>query len=237
MNTSSRGTRVVGYFAHTRTKPMAKTRIVIADDHAVVRRGVRSILESQPGWEVVGEASTGREAVEQVRKLRPDIVVLDIGMPELNGLEATRRIAKEFPRTEVLILTMHNTEEVTREVLRAGARGVVLKSDADETLVAAVKALRQHKPYLGSHATEFVLNRYMRRGAGEVESSAERLTPREREVIQLLGEGKTNKDVAVALGVSVKTAEAHRANIMHKLNLRSVSDLVRYTIRHKIVEA
>lgn len=210
---------------------------MIADDHAVVRRGVRSILESQPGWEVVGEASTGREALEQVRKLMPDVVVLDIGMPELNGLEATRHIVKEFPRTEVLILTMHNTEEVTREVLRAGARGVVLKSDADEVLVAAVKALRQHKPYLGSHATELVLSRYMKRVAGEVESSPERLTPREREVIQLLSEGNTNKEVAAALGVSVKTAEAHRANIMRKLNLRSLSDLVRYAIRHKIVEA
>lgn len=218
-------------------KSMAKTRIVIADDHAVMRRGVRSILESQPGWEVVGEASTGRDALEQVRKLKPDVVVLDIGMPELNGLEATRRILKEFPRTEVLILTMHDTEEVTREVLRAGARGVVLKSDADEALVAAVKALRQHKPYLGSHATELVLNRYMKRVGGEVESSLERLTPREREVIQLLSEGKTNKDVAAALGVSVKTAEAHRANIMHKLNLHSLSDLVRYAIRHRIVEA
>jgi DNA-binding NarL/FixJ family response regulator len=215
---------------------MAKTRIVIADDHAVVRRGVRAILESQPGWEIVGEATTGREAVEQVRKLKPDVVVLDIGMPELNGLEATRRIVKEAPQTEVLILTMHNAEEVKREILRAGARGVVLKSDADDALVAAVHALRQHKPYLTSHVTEFVMERYVRPGNGDIEPAGPRLTPREREVLQLVSEGKTNKDVAAALGVSVKTAEAHRANIMHKLNLRTVGDLIRYAIRNKIVE-
>jgi DNA-binding NarL/FixJ family response regulator len=212
---------------------MARTRILIADDHAVVRRGVRAILESQPGWEIVGEATTGREAVEQVKKLRPDVVVLDIGMPDLNGLEATRRIMKEASGTEVLVLTMHNSGELTREILRAGARAVVSKSDADDTLVMAVKALRQHKPYLASHAIEYVLSKY----AAMESKQGHRLSPREREVLRLLGEGKTNKEVASDLGISVKTAEAHRSNIMHKLNLRTISDLVRYAIRNKIVEA
>ena len=214
---------------------MAMVRIVIADDHAVVRRGLRSILESQPGWEVCAEATNGREAVAAIKRLKPDVAVLDVTMPELNGLEATRQIVKEVPRTEVLILTMHSSEELTREVLRAGARGVVLKSDADEALIAAVNALRQHKPYLTALATEQVLGRYM---ADDKQSTpAARLTPRERQVLQLVSEGKSNKEVAAALRISVKTAEAHRANIMRKLQLRSVSDLVRYAIRNKIVEA
>lgn len=194
---------------------------------------MRAILESQPGWEIVGEATTGREAVEQVKLLKPDVVVLDISMPELNGLEVTRKILKESPLTEVLILTMHNSEETTREILRTGARSVVSKSDADDTLVMAVNALRQHKPYLASHATEYVLSKYATMAAKE----GQRLTPREREVVQLLSEGRTNKEVAATLGVSVKTAEAHRANIMHKLNLHTVADLIRYAIRNKIVEA
>ena len=214
---------------------MAKFRILIADDHAVVRRGLRSILESQPGWEVCAEAANGREAVAAIKRLRPDVAVLDVTMPELNGVEATRQIVKEVPRTEVLILTMHSSEELTREVLRAGARGVVLKSDADEALVAAVNALRQHKPYLTAMATEQVLGRYV--ADDKQTTAATRLTPRERQVLQLVSEGKSNKEVAAALRISVKTAEAHRANIMHKLQLRSVTDLVRYAIRNKIVEA
>jgi DNA-binding NarL/FixJ family response regulator len=216
---------------------MAKVRILIADDHAVVRRGLRAILESQPEWEVCAEAVNGREAVEQVKRLKPDVVVLDITMPELNGLEATRQILKEAPHTEVLILTMHNTEEVAREALRAGAHSVVLKSDADDELVAAVQALRAHKPYLTPQVTAFVLDRYLGKAAKENVSSAGLLTSREREVIQLVSEGKSNKEVAAALGVGVKTVEAHRASVMHKLRLHSVSELVRYAIRNKIVEA
>jgi DNA-binding NarL/FixJ family response regulator len=213
-------------------------RIVVADDHAVVRRGLRALLQAQPGWEVCGEAANGREAVEKVKQLKPDVVVLDIGMPELNGLEATRQILKEAPRTEVLILTMHHSEEVVCEVLRAGARGYVLKSDADTDLVTAVKALREHKPFLTSHATQVVMETYAEVCAnrGEEEPARSRLTGREREVVQLLAEGKSNKEVASALGISVKTVEAHRANIMHKLDLHSVSDLVHYAIRNKIVE-
>jgi len=213
-------------------------RILIVDDHAVVRRGVRALLEMQKGWEVVGEAQTGREGVDLARRLRPDIVVLDVSLPELNGLDAARQIRRESPQSEILVLTMHHSEELARDVLQAGARGYVLKSDADENLIAAVESLRRHEPFLTSKVTEFVLDDYLRRtdaSAAEMPHSA--LTPREREIIQLLAEGKTNKEVAVALGVSVKTIESHRANIMRKLHLQSLSDLVRYAIRNKIVEA
>jgi DNA-binding NarL/FixJ family response regulator len=216
---------------------MTPLRILIVDDHAVVRRGVRSLLESQSGWEVSGEATTGREAVELAKRLQPDVVVMDLSLPELNGLDATRQILKESPRSEILVLTMHHSEELARDVLQAGARGYVLKSDADENLIAAVESLRQHKPFLTSTVTEFVLDEYTRRadthddGAGHTA-----VTAREREIIQLLAEGRSNKEAASTLGISVKTIEAHRANIMRKLHLRSVSDLVRYAIRNKIVQ-
>jgi len=208
-------------------------RILIVDDHAVVRRGVRSLLESHEGWEVCGEATTGRDAVEQSRRLRPDVVVMDLSLPELNGLDATRQILKDTPDTEVLVLTMHHSEELARDVLQAGARGYVLKSDADENLIIAVDSLRQHKPFLTSTVTEFVLDGYVRRGDGAQEDLA--LTAREREIVQLVAEGQSNKAAATTLGISVKTIEAHRANIMRKLHLHSVSDLVRYAIRNKIV--
>lgn len=214
---------------------MNPLRIIIVDDHAVVRRGVRALLESQPGWEVVGEAVTGREAVDLAKRLYPDIVVMDLSLPELNGLDAARQILKDSPRTEVLVLTMHHSEELVRNVLQAGARGYVLKSDADASLIAAVESLRDHKPFLTSTVTEFVLDNYVHRAEEDV-VSAGTVTPREREIIQLLAEGNSNKETASALSVSVKTVEAHRANIMRKLRLRSVSDLVRYAIRNKIVQ-
>ena len=214
---------------------MNPLRIIIVDDHAVVRRGVRALLESQPGWEVAGEAVTGREAVDLAKRLYPDIVVMDLSLPELNGLDAARQILKDSPRTEVLVLTMHHSEELVRNVLQAGARGYVLKSDADESLIAAVESLRDHKPFLTSTVTEFVLDDYVQRAEEDV-VNAGTVTPREREIIQLLAEGKSNKETASALSVSVKTVEAHRANIMRKLRLRSVSDLVRYAIRNKIVQ-
>lgn len=215
---------------------MTSLHIIIVDDHAIVRRGVRVLLESQPGWEVTGEAATGREAVDLAKRLRPDVVVMDVSLPELNGLDATRQILKDTPRTEVLVLTMHHSEELARNVLQAGARGYVLKSDADQSLIAAVESLRQHKPFLTSTVTEFVLDDYLHRKE-EGNASPVAVTPREREIIQLLAEGKSNKETAAALTVSVKTVEAHRANIMRKLRLRSVSDLVRYAIRNKIVQA
>lgn len=212
-------------------------RILIVDDHAVVRRGVRALLESHEGWEVCGEATTGRDAVEQSRRLRPDIVVMDLSLPGLNGLDATRQILKDAPDTEVLVLTMHHSEELVRDVLQAGARGYVLKNDADENLLAAVDNLRRHKPFLTSSVTEFMLDDYLRRGAGPQDDVAPAsVTAREREILQLIAEGQSNKAAAATLGLSVKTIEAHRANIMRKLRLRSISDLVRYAIRNKIVQ-
>jgi DNA-binding NarL/FixJ family response regulator len=216
---------------------MSQLRILIVDDHAVVRRGVRSLLESEAGWEISGEATTGREAVDMARHLQPDVVVMDLSLPELNGLDATRQILKDSPRSEILVLTMHHSEELARDVLQAGARGYVLKSDADQSLIAAIKSLREHKPFLSSRVTEFVLDDYLRRtDALEEALSHEAVTTREREIIQLLAEGKSNKEAASTLGISVKTIEAHRANIMRKLRLRSVSELVRYAIRNQIVQ-
>jgi DNA-binding NarL/FixJ family response regulator len=216
---------------------MTPLRILIVDDHAVVRRGVRALLESQPGWEVAGEATTGLEAVELAKRLQPDIVIMDLSLPTLNGLDATRQLLKESPRSEVIVLTMHHSEELARDVLQAGARGYVLKSDADENLVAAVESLRRHKPFLTSTVTEFVLDDYLRRGDDEPGAAHTAVTARERQLIQLLAEGQSNKEAASSLGISVKTVEAHRANLMRKLRLRSVSELVRYAIRNNIVQA
>jgi DNA-binding NarL/FixJ family response regulator len=213
-------------------------RILVVDDHAVVRRGIRALLDCHAGWEVCGEATTGRAAVEQCRQLRPDIVVMDLSLPDLNGLDATRQILKESPRTEVLVLTMHHSEELARDVLEAGARGYVLKSDADGNLVAAVESLQQHKPFLTSAVTEFVLDAFRRRAdPAKDEFAAVALTPREREIIQLVAEGHSSKEAAAKLGLSVKTIETHRTHVMRKLRLRSVTELVRYAIRNKIVEA
>ncbi|HZR22916.1 MAG TPA: response regulator transcription factor [Vicinamibacterales bacterium] len=214
----------------------ASLRILVVDDHAVVRRGVRALLESHAGWEVVAEATNGREALEAVKQHQPDIVVMDLSLPDLNGLDATRQIVSQSPQTEVLVLTMHHSEELAREVLKAGARGYVLKSDADGHLIAAVDALRQHKPFFTSGVTEFMLDGFLKTVTDSQQGSKDAVTPRERELIQLLAEGLSNKEAAARLGVSVKTIEAHRANIMRKLHLRSVSDLVRYAIRNKIAQ-
>jgi DNA-binding NarL/FixJ family response regulator len=212
-------------------------RILLADDHEVVRKGLSALLTAQPDWEICGEASDGREAVDKVQKLRPDVVILDIGMPSLNGLEATRHILKATPGTKVLILTLHDSDQVVREVLNAGARGFLLKSDAARDLVAAVEALRRDKTYFTSKVAAMVLDGYLKGGttASPILPGRNRLTPREREIVQLLAEGKSTKEVAVALGLSVKTAETHRSNIMRKLQLHSVSDLVLYAVRNNIV--
>lgn len=211
---------------------MKSLRILLADDHELVRQGLRAMIEGQSGWQVCGEATTGREAVTQARELKPDIVVMDFTMPELNGMEATRQIRAALPRTEVLILTMHESEELVREVLAAGARGYVLKSDAGRALVDALKALADHKPYFTSKISALVLDGYLNPTTRE--NSA--LTPREREIVQLVAEGRSTKELADRLGISPKTAETHRTNIMRKLNMHSVSEVVRYAIRNKLVE-
>jgi DNA-binding NarL/FixJ family response regulator len=212
-------------------------RILVADDHEVVRRGLCALLRNQPEWEVCGEASDGREAVQKALSLKPEVVILDIGMPNLNGLEATRQILKANSRIKVLILTLHDSDQVVQEVLNAGARGFLLKTDAARDLVAAVEALRRGKTYFTPKVAAMVLDGYLRRenGAAPAPPARSRLTPREREVVQLLAEGKSSKEVAVVLGLSVKTAETHRSNIMRKLALHSVSDLVLYAVRNNIV--
>jgi DNA-binding NarL/FixJ family response regulator len=218
---------------------MRKFRIFIADDHEIVRRGLRATLDAEPDFELVGEASNGRDAVSKITELKPDIVVMDVGMPELNGLEATRQIHDVSPSVRVLILTVHESDQVVREVLDAGAQGYLLKSDAGRDLVHAVRALMEDKPFFTSKVARMVLKGFLRhqQGAEEEENSTgSQLSMREREIVQMLSEGKSNKEVAQALGISVKTAETHRTNIMRKLEIHSITDLVRYAIRNKIVE-
>jgi DNA-binding NarL/FixJ family response regulator len=211
-------------------------QILVADDHEVVRRGLCALLRTQPDWEVCGEAGNGREAVEKALKMNAGVVIIDIGMPGLNGLEATRQILKANPRIKVLVLTLHESDQVVQEVLNAGARGFLLKSDAARDLVTAVEALRRDKTYLTPKVASMVLEGYLRRDSVPQETPARsRLTPREREIVQLLAEGKSSKEVASVLGLSVKTAETHRSNIMRKLELHSVSDLVLYAVRNNIV--
>lgn len=218
-------------------------RILIADDHELARRGIRALLESHPGWEVCGEAKDGRETVELAASMKPDLVLLDIGMPNLNGLEAARQILTSSPEVAILILTMHDSDAVVREVLRAGARGYLLKSDAGRDLVAAVEALQLQRTFFTTRVSQMVLDGYLdrqTRNVGAISKDDDRagdaLTSREREVIQLLAEGKTSKEVAVTLNLSVKTAETHRTNLMRKLGLHSVADLTRYAVRNGIVQ-
>ena len=215
---------------------MPKLRLVVADDHALMRRGICDLLETEPGWEIVAQAVNGREAVDAVARTRPDVLVIDLAMPELNGLTAAREILRSFPRVEIVLLTMHNTDQTIREVLECGARGYVLKSDAEQDLIAAVKAVSQGKPFFTPSVAEVVLKGYLRQNARpETPERMQELTTREREVVQLLAEGKGNKEVAVAMRVSVKTVEAHRSNINRKLSIRSTSELVRYAVRNAIV--
>ena len=209
-----------------------KIRILLADDHGIVRQGFRMILAAQPDMEILGEASNGREAVELAEKLQPDVVVMDVAMPELNGIEATRRLATSAPHTRVLALSMHKDSVYVREILKAGARGYLLKDAFDRDLVAAVRSVARGEGYLSPAVSDAVLTDYRR----HVTDPVDLLTSREREVLQMIAEGKTNKEVATILNLSVYTVDAHRGRIMEKLNLHSTPELVRFAIRNGLVE-
>ena len=214
---------------------MSVLRILIADDHELARTGIRAVLESHAGWEVCGEAKDGREAVECASRLKPDVLLLDIGMPNLNGLDAARQILATTPEARILILTVHDSEQVVREVLAAGARGFLLKSDAGRDLVTAVEAVQNRRTFFTPKVAQMLLDGYLRPQESDA-LDKHVLTPREREVIQLVAEGKTTKEVATALSLSVKTAETHRTNLMRKLDLHSIADLTLYAVRNGIVD-
>jgi DNA-binding NarL/FixJ family response regulator len=205
------------------------TSVVVADDHEVARRGLQALLSEAPGVSVIGEAADGEAAVALVERVSPDLAILDITMPRMSGLEACRRIRARCPATEVLILTVHDADQVVREVRAAGALGFVLKSEAGRHIFEAVKALAEHRPYYSRRVSGAIL-------AQAAFSPSEELTPREREVLRLIGEGRTTRDVATELGIALKTAEAHRTHLMHKLGAHSTSDLVHYAIRTLMVD-
>ena len=218
---------------------MAEIKLLLADDHEIVREGLRALLKAYRDCEIVGEAADGRQAVALVKELKPDIVILDISMPLLNGLEATRQILKIRPQTKVLILTMHESDSLIRDILDVGARGYILKTDVGTDLAKAVESLRWNKTFFTQRVSQMVLDGYLKGDSRVSNSDSEgtRLTPRQREVVQLVAEGKSSKEVAVALDLSVKTAETHRTNIMHRLGLHSVAELVRYAVRNEIIQA
>jgi two-component system response regulator NreC len=209
-----------------------KIRILLADDHAVVRQGFKMILAAQPDMEIVGEAGNGREALDLAGQLQPDVIVMDVAMPELNGIEATRRVADISPRSRVLALSMHKDSVYVREILRAGARGYLLKDSISSDLLAAVRAIARGEGYLSPGVSDAVLNDYRR----HVTDPIDLLSSREREVLQMIAEGKTNKEIATVLNLSVYTVDAHRGRIMEKLNVHSVTDLVRFAVRAGLVD-
>jgi DNA-binding NarL/FixJ family response regulator len=219
------------------TSTLRKLRIVVADDHELVRRGIRDLLQVHRGWRVVGEAANGRDAVERTKRLKPDIAILDVTMPEMDGLKATQLIREVAPQTQVLILTMHESDEMVRRVLEAGARGYVLKSDMGKQLVQAVNDLAHGKISLTPKVSEMVLEGFLRVGGRLKRPGHSKAypTPRETEIIRLLAEGKSNKEIASALGITLRTVQTHRARIMIKMGFHSLSDLIHYAIRGRIV--
>jgi DNA-binding NarL/FixJ family response regulator len=216
---------------------MSVARILVADDHDVVRRGLRSLIEEQQHWKLVAEAKDGREAVAKVKESKPDVAILDISMPSLNGLDAAKQILKLNPQTKVLILTMHDSEQLIENVLNAGARGYILKADAGRDLILAVEALLAGKTFFTQKAAQIVLDAFMGKRPATLDRESGPLTNREREIVQLLAEGKSSEEVASILDVSTKTVETHRTNLMRKLSCHSVSHLVRYAVRNHLVEA
>jgi DNA-binding NarL/FixJ family response regulator len=216
-----------------------KLRILIADDHELVRRGLIALLQAHEGWEICGEATDGREAVEKAKQLKPDVVILDVGMPNLNGLAATRQLSRQDPHCKIIVLTITDTDQIVQEALDAGARGFVLKSDAARDLVSAVEALQRNRMFLTPRVNDMVLAGFLDRGHRASHGDPPelpKLTPREGEVIQLLAEGKSSKEVASLLNLSTKTAETHRSNIMRKLGFHSIRDLVVYAVKNNIIQ-
>lgn len=219
------------------TAPKKKRKILIADDHEIVRGGVRNLVESQPGYVCCGEAKSGREAVRMAEQLQPDVAIVDVTMPEMNGIEAARQILKLCPETKVLVFTVHDAEQVVVEIFRIGAHGYVLKSDAGSQLLQAIECVLGGRHYFSSRISEVIFDSMRGGQPHTVPDSGDKPTAREREIIQLLAEGNGNKEVADKLGISVKTVETHRAAIMRKLGLHSIGELVRYAIRNHIIEA
>jgi DNA-binding NarL/FixJ family response regulator len=215
-----------------------RLRILLADDHELVRRGAREVLNGRPGWRVVGEAANGREAVEKAIELKPDVAIVDLSMPQLDGVEAARQIGEAVPGTKVLVLTMHESDQMVRRALDAGARGFLLKSDLTDSLIKAVKAVADGKRFLAPKVSEIVLDGFLKaRSHHQQEDRAgTRTTPRENEIVRLLAEGKVNKEIAVLLGISVRTVETHRSKINLKLGLHSLAELIHYAMRHGIVQ-
>ena len=211
----------------------SRVRILIADDHALLREGTRVVIDREPGWAVCGEASTGREAVAKAIALKPDVVILDMTMPELNGLDAAVQILRQVPGTEVVILSAYGAEDVIRSAFEAGVKSFILKTEAEDFLVDAVKSLARHERFLTPRVSQILFSNLLHRPKAE---QSEPLSAREREIVQLLAEGKSNKEVAETLQISVRTAENHRASVLRKLNLDSVADLVRYAIRNQMIE-
>src|SRR5689334_16977089 len=212
-------------------------RILLADDHALMRRGIRDLLTSESEFEIIGEAGDGREAVRLAEQLRPDVMIMDLAMPELNGLDAIRQIRKDVPEVELLVFSMHDSEELIREVFAAGARGYVLKSDVALYLIEAVKSLARHKPFFTPRISEAILHSLVSAGQNNVEPARPGpLSAREREILQLLAENKSNKDIAKTLGISERTVETHRRSVMQKLDANSIVELVHYAIRNGIVQ-
>lgn len=219
-------------------KEIQRLRILIAHDHELVRRGLRVLLGAQRGWKVTSEAVNGREAVEKTKELKPDIAILDIGLPDVDGLEAARQITQAAPDANVLILTTDESDQMVRRVLQAGARGYVLKSELPEQLVKAVKTASQSKVFLTPKVSEIVLGAFLNqpKTLKQGERPRSQPTPRETEIIRLLAEGKVNKQISMELGIAVRTVETHRAKIRLKLGLHSVAELVNYASRHKLIE-
>jgi DNA-binding NarL/FixJ family response regulator len=215
---------------------MDEIRVLLAEDHTIVRKGLRSLLDSENGIRVIGEAADGREAINQVGQLRPDVVVMDIGMPGLNGLESTRQIKKHYPDVQVLILTVHTSDEYVFQILRAGASGYVVKQAAPKELISAIRAVRRGEAFLSPSISRKVVDELVKNGAATTEwDSYEKLTPREREVLQLIAEGHPTREIAEQLHISVKTAETHRAHLMEKLDMRSTAELTRYAISKGVI--